>query len=315
MRASLIHPQLRWQFRWAPSLPVANKPLIAMTRVALKTLSHYRLPTGVTREVIEFAQGGAVEIYTPAERSSDGALLWIHGGGLVLDRTGLDNRSCIETARALGIVVVSVTYRLAPEHPFPVPLHDCVRAWDWLQENAEKRGIDPQRLAIGGQSAGGGLTASLVQLLHDRGGIQPVAQWLFCPMLDDRTAQCSDLQATRYPIWDNRSNRAAWRAYLGAAAGADETPDYAVPARREVLTGLPATWIGTGDVELFYDENVRYADALRAQGVAVEHDVVAGAIHAFEMLAYRTEVAKQYWARAWSWLATQLDGAGQPTDQ
>jgi acetyl esterase/lipase len=156
--------------------------------------------------------------------------------------------------------VVSADYRLAPEHPYPAPLDDCLAAWTWLQDNSPARGVDPTRVAIGGQSAGGGLAASLVQRVHDDpGAAQPVAQWLFCPMLDDRTAAERKLDATKHILWNNTSNRMGWRSYLGVEPGAASTPEYAVPSRRADLAGLPPTWIGTGDIELFYDENRAYA--------------------------------------------------------
>jgi acetyl esterase/lipase len=308
----LVNPELRKTFRFIPRAPVGNRWFLKLSRVVMPLIPTAKVPEGITREVIPCGRADGVRVFTPESGGSGGALLWIHGGGMVIGAASQDDARCCEIASRLDIVVVSADYRLAPEHPFPAALDDCFDAWMWLQERATDRGIDPRRVAIGGQSAGGGLAASLAQHLHDtavREGIavQPVAQWLFCPMLDDRTAADRSRDATKHPLWDNRSNRAGWRAYLGVAPGAPVVPDFSVPARRADLAGLPPAWIGTGDIELFHDENVRYAEALQAAGVECVLDVVPGAPHAFESLAAGTDVAKAYVARSLDWLGSQLN--------
>ena len=140
---------------------------------------------GVERRIVR-AGGVKLRVYIPAEPSGAG-LLWIHGGGLVLGAAAMDDVHCGETARELGVTIVSVDYRLAPRHPFPAAIDDCFAGWQWLRSNLGELGLDADRLAIGGQSAGGGLAASLVQRVHDEGDAI-AAQWLFCPMIDDRTA-------------------------------------------------------------------------------------------------------------------------------
>ena len=134
-----------------------------------------------------------------------------------------------------------------PEHPYPAAL-DAHAAWTWLRGHAAA-----ERIVVGGQSAGGGLAAALVQRLYDEGE-RPRAQWLFCPMLDDRTAARRGLDDAGHRVWDNRLNRFGWRAYLGTEPGAPGVPPYAVPARRDDVAGLPDTWIGVGDIDLFHDE-------------------------------------------------------------
>lgn len=247
-----------------------------------------------------------VRIYTPHTGSAGAALLWIHGGGMVIGSAVQDDLFCAETARELGIVVVSVEYRLAPEFPFPTPLDDCYAAWLWLQDSAAQLKVDKTRIAIGGESAGGGLAASLVQRIHDSGGIQPVAQWLFCPMLDDRTADNKALDVVGHKIWDNRHNRFGWRSYLGTEPGATRVPEYAVPSRRQTLQGLPATWIGTGDIELFFEEDKLYAERLNATGVDCTLDVVTGAPHGFQTVARNTKLAQDYLLRSRDWLRQKL---------
>jgi acetyl esterase/lipase len=247
-----------------------------------------------------------VRVYSPEQGGTGAVLLWIHGGGLVIGSPMQDDQFCADTARALGVVVVATSYRLAPDFPFPAALDDCYTAWTWLQRSAAALGADPARVAIGGQSAGGGLAASLVQRIHDAGGMQPVAQWLFCPMLDDRTAARRELDAVGHFVWNNRANRVGWSGYLGGAVGAERVPEYAVPARRDDLRGLPPAWIGTGDIELFYDEDKTYTERLTEAGVGCTLDIVPGAPHGFEALAPNTALAQAYLSRARAWLGEQL---------
>lgn len=244
--------------------------------------------------------------YEPERAVAGAGMLWIHGGGLVIGAAKQDDNLCMSTASRLGIRIVSVDYRLAPEFPFPAALDDALAAWLWMQHNAPKLGFDPRRVVVAGESAGGGIAASLVQRLHDRGGVQPVAQWLFAPMLDDRTAAQVDLDGRDHPVWNNRSNRFGWASYLNSEPGADVVPPYAVPARRENLSGLPPAWLYAGDSELFRDEIVDYAARLRAAGVPVEFEIVTGAAHGFENWANETALAQDLVKRAQNWLSSTL---------
>ncbi|MCS0499896.1 alpha/beta hydrolase [Protaetiibacter mangrovi] len=248
--------------------------------------------------------GAKVRVYEPAEKRTDAALLWIHGGGLVIGDPRQDEALVSGTAAELGMVVVSAHYRLAPEHPFPAGLDDTLAAWEWLQRHAAELGVDPGRIVVGGESAGGGLAASLVHRLHDAGA-HPLAQWLFCPMLDDRTAADTTLDAVDHLVWNNVSNRFGWTSYLGQAPGG-EVPPYAVPARRIDLAGLPPAWICVGDIELFHDEDVDYARRLESAGVQVTLDVTTGTPHGFENWARDSAPARALLARARTWLADRI---------
>lgn len=239
--------------------------------------------------------------YTPATITSPSQLLWIHGGGMVIGAPPMDDLLCSETAAELGITVASVDYRHAPEHPFPAALDDCAAVWAAL--TAESR----NPVAIGGQSAGGGIAASLAQRLLDEGGRQPAAQWLFSPMLDDRTAADRALDDIEHFVWDNRSNRIGWRALLGREPGGATTPIYSVPARREDLSGLAPAWIGVGDIDLFYQENKTYAQRLEEAGVETEVRIAGGAPHGFESLAPQARSALQIRGEARTWLAAHLE--------
>ena len=173
----------------------------------------------------------SVRIYRPTgpARSRPG-LLWVHGGGLVVGSARQDDGLCARTAAALDAIVVSVDYRLAPEHPYPAAIDDTYVAWKWLLTHANELGIDVKRVAIGGESAGGGLAANLVHRVHDAGGAQPVAQWLFAPMLDDRTAADRSLDGIDHLVWNNCVNRYGWTAYLQQPPGGERTPPYASAA-------------------------------------------------------------------------------------
>jgi acetyl esterase/lipase len=312
MKLSQVDPELRRAYWTMRTTPVSNPVLLKLARRLTVLIPDGKAPEGMTLEKVPFGKAAGLRVYTPEGGGSGAALLWIHGGGMVIGSAAQDDARCFATARELDVVIVSAEYRLAPDHPFPLPLDDCLDAWDWLQQDAAARGIDPHRVAVGGQSAGGGLAASLVQRLHDRGGVQPVAQWLFCPMLDDRTAANRELDAVRHILWNNRSNRIGWSAYLGAV-GAPEAPDHAVPSRRPDLTGLPPAWIGTGAIDLFHDEDQAYAQRLTAAGVPATFDVVPGGPHAFESLGVNAEVSVAYLDRAHRWLRERLGGPAQGT--
>lgn len=237
-----IHPDLRAAFKRMPTLPMHKRWLVTLAKLLMKVIPTPKGGPGVAIENRKL-RSAAVRIYRPEGSLSGAGLLWIHGGGLIIGSPSQDDRTCTAIARELQVTVVSVKYRLAPEHKYPGAIDDCFEAWQWLQQSAHDLGIDPTRIAVAGQSAGGGLAACLAQRIQQAGGVQPAAQALFCPMLDDRTATRHELDRTDYPLWPNRSNRAAWSWYLGQPAGQAEVPPFATASRQENLEGLPPTWI------------------------------------------------------------------------
>ena len=302
-----VAPELRGPMRRAGALKVDNRVLRQVMRGVLAMVPATRVD-GVAIERRRHAARG-LRLYRPAAVRSSGALLMIHGGGLVIGRPAVNDRLCGEIARDLGVLVVSPEYRKAPEHPFPAALDDVHAAWAWLLREAVALGVDGTRIVVGGESAGGGIAAALAQRLHDEGGPQPIGQLLFCPMLDDRTAARHELDEVRHFVWNNRANRFGWRSYLGVEPGAATVPTYAVAARREDRAGLPPSWIGVGDIELFHDEDAAYAERLRAAGVPVELDVVPGAVHGFETWAADTQLARDHTTRAHAWLRRVVEGS------
>ena len=236
-----------------------------------------------------------VLVYKP--RGATGPLpayLNIHGGGLVAGLPEQDEVANRRLAAALGCVVVSPEYRLAPETPFPGPLDDCRSAFDWLVQQATELDVDPQRIALGGSSAGGCLAAGLALQLRDLGGVQPAFLYLVFPMLDDRTGSTRDPSAFAGEfIWTAAQNRFGWTAYLNADPGGEGVSPYASPARAISLAGLPPTWIGCGALDLFIDENLEFTRRLIADGVSTELHVYPGAYHAFQWVA-QAQVTQAY---------------------
>lgn len=226
-------------------------------------------------------------------------VLWVHGGGLVSGTPVQDDATCTAFSRELGAVVAAVRYRLAPAHPGPAAVEDVYAALRGLHARAAHVGIDPSRIAVAGASAGGGLAAAAAQVAHDRGEVPLAFQLLVYPMLDDRTVTRTDHDTRGVRVWTPRSNRFGWTSYLGGPPGADVVPEYVVPARRQDLSGLPPAWIGVGDLDLFHDEDLRYAERLREAGVPCEVHVVPGAFHGFDALFRKAGVSQDF-------LATQV---------
>ncbi|MBB5896541.1 acetyl esterase/lipase [Kutzneria kofuensis] len=200
--------------------------------------------------------------------------------------------------------MASVEYRLAPEHPFPAPLEDCYAGLRWL---AEDPGVDRTRIAIGGASAGGGLAAALALLVRERGEVTPVFQLLIYPMLDDRTADRTDVDPRTLRLWSQHSNRFGWRSYLGAAV--KDVRYLAAAGRCEDLAGLPPAWIGVGTRDLFLDEDVAYAARLTDAGVPCTLEVVPGAYHGFDATERSAAVSRDFRRAQLSALDTALNGA------
>ncbi|MET9771414.1 alpha/beta hydrolase [Streptomyces sp. NPDC006415] len=225
-----------------------------------------------------------VRVYRP--RAADPrplpCLVWIHGGGMVLGTPEADDARVSRYVLEAGCAVVSVDYRLAPEHPYPEPVEDCYRALRWTAEQAGALGIDPERLAVGGISAGGGLAAATALLARDRGGPRLAFQLLLCPMLDDRNTTHSSREFTEAVTWPRANNLYGWAALLGPSAGGDDVSPYAAPARATDLSGLPPAYVDVGELEVFRDECAQYALRLIAAGVSTEFHLWPGAFHGFD---------------------------------
>jgi acetyl esterase/lipase len=235
-----------------------------------------------------------VRVYRP--RDVEGqlpCLLWIHGGGMIAGGLDMDDPLCDRFADEAECLVVSVDYRLAPEHPHPAPVEDCFAALQWIGESAAELGVDPGRIAVGGSSAGGGLAAGTALLARDRGGPALCFQLLIYPMLDDRNTTPSALEFDDVLSWSRQHNISGWAALLGDAAGAENVSEYAAPARASDLSRLPPAIIQVGELDVFRDEDISYASGLLGAGVATELHVYPGAYHGFNLHVPEARVSRR----------------------
>lgn len=237
--------------------------------------------TGVEIEDVPLAaydSPASVRVYRPTGTTgSVPGLLHLHGGGFCLGDVDLEHAVCVDLARELGAVVASVEYRLAPEHPYPAPLEDCYAG---LRLLAELDGVDPERVAVHGQSAGGGLAAAVALLARDRGGPALCLQSLDVPELDDSLETPSMRAGDSLPLWSRRQAIRSWELYLGGRPA----DGYAAPARAEDLTGLPPAYVVTCELDPLRDEGLTYAMRLLAAGVSVEIHSYPGTFHGVQIV-------------------------------
>ena len=241
-------------------------------------------------------------VFRPKGVTNAPIMYYIHGGGMMAgDRyTGAPNY--LGWVEQLGIVLVSPEYRLAPQHPHPALVEDCYAGLQWTYEHAAEIGGDRDRIAVGGASAGGGLSAATALLARDRGGPPLIAQYLGCPMMDDRSQTVSMQQFDGLDgVFTRSANTMAWTAVLGDACGGPDVSPYAAAARATDLSGLPQAFIDAGSCEPFRDEAVDYASRLWAAGVQAELHVWAGGFHGFIALP-TTQLAEAATAAQMNWL-------------
>ena len=227
-----------------------------------------------------------VRVYVPQERAATPtpAILYIHGGGFFVGSIDMEHSVSAGLAKELGVVVVSVEYRLAPEHPYPAPLEDCYAALQWLHGAADELGVDTTSIAINGGSAGGGLSAGLALLARDRGGPEICFQYLGIPELDDRLDTPSMRAFVDTPMWSRPAAEKSWEWYLGNLWGTDQVPAYASPARADDLTGLPPAYVSVMEFDPLRDEGLDYAVRMIRAGVPVELHHFPGTFHGSAMV-------------------------------
>ena len=282
-----LHPELRSPL-FRLRTPAFTPTLVSIMR---RLPSRVPVPLDVDYETrtIPGAAGApdvTVSLYRPLQgQPAAAALVYLHGGGFITGSAEAYHRQCARFANELGLLVVNVEYRLAPEAPFPAALEDAYAALKWTHDQAGALGIDPQRIAVAGDSAGAGLAAGTAQLAHDRAEVPLAFQLLLYPMLDDRTVFRKDHQGRGEFVWTPGSNLLGWSSYLGRPPTMDHAPEYAAPARRPDLRGLAPAWIGVGTLDLFYLEDQEYARRLNEAGVPCEFFEVEGGYHASEVFA------------------------------
>ena len=284
---------------------VLNASTLPQLRAAMKaSFGRPVLPSPAVQEKMIPGPAGApdVRVYVVGAEpgASKPAVLHIHGGGYVAGTAGMQKRDIQEISAAHDCVVVSVDYRLAPETPFPGSLEDNYAALRWLCTNAKELGVDTKRIAVKGESAGGGHAAALAIAARDRGEFHICLQVLIYPMLDDRTG--STLRVPPYIghfVWTQQENPFGWSSLLGVAAGSDKVPPGAVPARVSSVAGLPPAFIGVGSIDLFGPEDVEYASRLMLAGVSAELHLVPGAYHGFDIYVPTAPLSIEF-AAAWN---------------
>jgi acetyl esterase len=288
-RTMNLDPDLAALVDFLPTLPMGTpEESRAGLRDMLAQYPRPPLPDGVTTvdRTVPGVDGNEipVRIYTPARDGAPvPAVLYIHGGGFVVGDLDTEHANAASTVDALGVVAVSVDYRLAPEHHFPAGLEDCYSVLTWLAAEADSLGVDPRRIAVFGQSAGGGLAAGLALMARDRGGPALCFQLLGIPELDDRLETPSMVAFTDTPMWNRPSAERSWRYYLGEGTTGETSP-YAAPARAEDLAGLPPAYVSTCEYDPLRDEGIIYALRLLQAGVSVELHQFAGTFHGSTIL-------------------------------
>lgn len=284
-----LDPELLPVVRQVPRIDLSDIPEARRALHAVFAQVYTAAPDPIIERADHVAQGSAgrqsaiVRVFKPA--GTEGALpclYWIQGGGYVLTNINFDDQWCEQVAKIQQCVVASVDWRRAPEHRYPAAIDDCYTGLSWIVAEAEMLGIDPDKVVIGGASSGGGAAAALALQVTDRKELRVEHQLLIYPMLDDTNSTRSSQAVTDPELWNLANNRLAWEAYLGDAYGTDRVSPYAAPARREHLSGLPPATILTGELDLFVDEDIVYAQRLMHAGVPTELHVYPGAHHGFD---------------------------------
>ncbi|MGY4396678.1 acetyl esterase/lipase [Sphingomonas sp. UYAg733] len=285
----LVDPELRPLLQAWPTMTITEENLVALRNRELPLPPIDTSTTVLETLTVSGAEGApaiGLHIYKPNVSTGPLPCIYhIHGGGFISGAAkGLEAIHRPMVAK-LNCILVSVDYRLAPETIFPGAIEDCYAGLAWTFANADRLGIDATRIGVMGESAGGGLAAALVLLARDRGEYALAFQHLIYPMIDDRTCTSTDPHpVTGEFIWHAHNNRFGWTALLGREPGGEGVSPYAAAARAQDLAGLPPTFIATGGLDLFLEEDIEYARRLMRAGVPTELHVYPGGFHGFDIM-------------------------------
>ena len=230
-------------------------------------------------------------------------LLYYHGGGFIFGSPEITLPTAQKLAEDIGCLIILPDYRLAPEHPFPAALEDGLRVLSWLEANADRMRLDKTRIAIGGDSAGGGHAVILTAAVQDKGGLKTSSLFLVYPMLDNETGMDGNGGTS---IWTSANNRFGWESYLGGGDIAEKIVNGAVPSKIKNLRKLPPTFLATGTLDLFFEENLTFVERLKEHGVEVEQHVFEGAYHAFDVLVPDAKISQSFHKTCVSYLKRQF---------
>jgi acetyl esterase/lipase len=243
----------------------------------------------------EAADGTSIplRLYTPEDPAPNAPLVvYIHGGGMFCCSVDTHDPVVRYYAAESAVKFLSVDYRLSPEYPYPFSVEDCYSALTWASEHAELLGIDPSRIAIAGDSAGGGIAAAVAIMTRDKSGPTIAKQVLIYPMLDDRTT-VTDTAIAPFAVWSYEDNITGWETLLGGRAGGPDVPAWAAPARETHFEGLPPAYVEVGTLDIFRDESIRYASNLVQAGIPTELHLHDGVPHCFELFAPSSSIARR----------------------
>lgn len=295
-----LHPELKSMFSALPEVVYTRDNLAAKRQEMLEFAAAMSASLPMNDAVLtseRYVPGAAgdpdvrVKIYEPRVKNGPlPGILYIHGGGYILGSADMMDPALQQLVSEIECVIVSVDYRLAPEHPFPAPLEDCYAALQWFSEHAEELGSDSSRIAVMGPSAGGGLTAAVSLLARDRNGPSIRFQMPLYPMLDDRNMTPSSNEIMDDRVWNKAKNQLGWEMYLGEQGKASP---YAAPARAADLSGLPPTYTCVGDLDPFRDETIDYVLRLTQAGVPTEFHLYPGCFHGFEEYFPSAEISQR----------------------
>lgn len=308
----MIHPDIRMRgvmirrlFRFR-----TERQFRSSTRVLEITMKgRYPRDMHVVEREIDRPDGTRLRILvcTPANQQPDAVgVLWIHGGGYALGIPEIDLGYARKIMENCNAVVVMPDYTLSVDKPYPAALEDCYTALRWLQQNTAALHVNPSQLFVGGDSAGGGLTAALSLYARDRHEVSIAWQMPLYPMIDCRM-ETPSMQDNDAPVWDEEANRLGWQLYLGPLYGSDHIPAYASPSLATDYTGLPPTYTFVGSIEPFCDETKAYIENLRRAGVPADMDVYEGGYHALDLFGTNTPLGKTATSR---WIAALVYAAG-----
>jgi len=296
---SKLCPELQESFKAFPSRPKLTSDQLVMfqeqNQVAMGMMQSETSDKIVISEVKITNDHGnslmSLRIFKPADMKGVlPGLLWLHGGGYIVGMPSMDDGLCERFVLEAGCVVVAPDYRLAPQHPYPAAINDCFESLEWMKANANSLGIDGSNIAVGGASAGGGLTAALALMTRDKKGPEISFLMPLYPMINDKCDTVSNQTIDHPKVWSKEINELAWGAYLGDL-NSNEVPVYAAAARETNYNGLPPVYTCVGELDPFRDETIEYISNLTKAGVPTEFQLYPGCFHGFDMLVPNSEIA------------------------